>query len=283
MATAVVGKGTVQRTTSACNRVGRDAAYFDKYVRGHARIRFGYFNDPQWPAGTAQFTAISAATQSQPAGWGEQYKPCAGEAACLSGIGGRAILDVMDAHPAASARKPSRLRLILILMLAAAVSAALCLHMPGLNGPAYWQWPWRRLDARRLFPLMALAVAPLAIGWATWRDSCRRTTVALIAIMLSMLAAEIFAAGVQTKPFGLKPVIYAVQSPMNTSYFFDANIPVNGYGLRNFLTDYPQLMPIFAMHSQEKPPGPILFFAAMLKVLGLSDRSALWAGLLVGV
>src|SRR3954447_15519983 len=117
MATAVVGKGTVQRTTSACNRVGRDAAYFDKYVRGHARISFGYFNDPQWPAGTAQFTAISAATQSQPAGWVDQYKPCAGAAACLSGIGGRAISEVMDADSAAWRQTNSRLRLILILML----------------------------------------------------------------------------------------------------------------------------------------------------------------------
>src|SRR4051812_40689121 len=229
MATAVVGKGTVQRTTSACDRVGRDAAYFEKYVRCHARIRFGYFNDPQWPAGTAQFTAISAATQSPRAGWGEQYKPCAGEEACLSGTACRAISDVMDANPAASRQTSLRLRLILILVLTAALSAALCVHLPGLNGPAYWQWPWRRLDAGRLFPLMAMAVAPLAIGWATWRESCQRTTVALIAIMVSMLAAEIVAAGVQTKPFGLKPVIYAVQSPMNTSYFFDANILVNGY------------------------------------------------------
>src|SRR3954470_16820146 len=100
----------------------------------------------------------------------------------------------MDVDADASQQLTSRLGLLLILLLTAALAAALCLHLPGLNGPAYWQWPWRRLDAGRLFPLMALAVAPLAVAWATWRDTRRRTGSALVAIMLSMLAAEIVAA-----------------------------------------------------------------------------------------
>src|SRR5438045_592613 len=126
---------------------GRDPAYSQKYIRSHVRIEIGHFIDPPRPVATGQFTAILAATQSPQAGRGEQYKPCAVQAERLSAGARRAISGVMDVDPAAIRRRPSRFRLILILVLTATLAAGLCLHLPGMNGPAYWRWPWRRLDA----------------------------------------------------------------------------------------------------------------------------------------
>jgi hypothetical protein len=161
------------------------------------------------------------------------------------------------------------------------MTALLLVHAPFMNGPNYWKWPWRRLTWWRYFPLMALCAAPL---FAALFIHHARTVAAIALVMLSMLAMQIVHIGLTVTPFSLSRITYFVESPMSTSYFADAirsmDVPVS-----DLIANYPGYMPQFYMHSQEKPPGPILFFRTILSIFGTRDidRTALIAGLITGV
>ena len=49
-----------------------------------------------------------------------------------------------------------------VLGLAVLLAIGIFLHLPGLNGPWYWDWPWRRLDAAQIVPGMLAAAIPFA-------------------------------------------------------------------------------------------------------------------------
>src|SRR4051812_2304239 len=151
-----------------------------------------------------------------------------------------------------------------------------------MNGPYYWKWPWRRLDGLRYFSAMLAVAAPLFVAAYIYRAERLRTALCIGLVMLSMLAMQIVHIGMLRTPFNLDRIIFFVQSPMNTSYFEDADRSLD-IPIRELLSDYPRFMPDFRMHSQEKPPGPILFFRVILQLLGPSDRTALVAGIIVGI
>ena len=114
-----------------------------------------------------------------------------------------------------------RIKLILLLGTAAVLGTLVIRHAPGLNGPWYWQWPWKRIDGLRLYPAMLAAVVPFLVGqWLHARG--RRPAVALGLVMLSTLGLELTAAGMHRRPFDLGSVADAVQHPAATSYYTDA-------------------------------------------------------------
>src|SRR5438045_4209755 len=150
-------------------------------------------------------------------------------------------------------------KLWLVLLIALALAILLIIHAPFMNGPYYWKWPWRRLTWWRYFLLMALCAAPLFAAAFLYRA---RTVAAIGLVTLSMLAMQIVHIALTVTPFSLSRITYFVESPMSTSYFADAirsmDVPVS-----DLIANYPGYMPQFYMHSQEKPPGPILFFRAI--------------------
>ncbi|HEX3359237.1 MAG TPA: hypothetical protein VHS31_19825, partial [Tepidisphaeraceae bacterium] len=109
-----------------------------------------------------------------------------------------------------------------------------------------------------------------------------RTIVAIGLVMLSMFAMEVVHIGMTVRPFSLTRVTYFIESPMSTSYYDDAYRSIDA-SVGDLLARYPVYMPQFYLHSQEKPPGPILFFRAIIQTLGVGDQTATIAGLLIGI
>src|SRR5262249_38019510 len=137
-------------------------------------------------------------------------------------------------------------------------------------------WPWRRVPTLRFFLPMVFAVVPLLA--ALWFRM--RAIIAIGMIMISMFAMQIVAVVMPQRPVNFSWLIYCVESPTNLSYFDDADRTAD-ISTFDLLANYPQYLPQFSMHSQEKPPGPILFFRIILSICGPSDRTALIAGLLI--
>jgi hypothetical protein len=197
---------------------------------------------------------------------------------------------VLDYGTPAPSRRTEPIKLAVLVLLFLALAAGLLFHLDGLNGPYYWRWPWRHLATLRVFAAMLVASLPLFAGIAIIQHLGDRARPAIVfpLLMLAMLAMQLAAAGVQHEPFAVRDgLARVVISPSNTSYYYDA-VRASEIPLSQFLHDYPQLMPQFTMHAQEKPPGPMLFFAAVAKVFGVADDAAVYrtaaiAGLLIGI
>jgi hypothetical protein len=172
-----------------------------------------------------------------------------------------------------------RVKLAIVAAVSALLAIILLTHVQWLNGPEYWKWPPRYVPALRWYPPMLLAAAPLLAAVAF--SSKLKPWIAIALMMVSMLAMQVVAATMSQTPASFHGVIYTVESPTNLSYFTDA-ARTSDISTRELLSHYPHFMPQFSMHSQEKPPGPILFFRALLAIFGESDRTALIAGLLIG-
>jgi hypothetical protein len=170
-----------------------------------------------------------------------------------------------------------------VAIVAIAMGILLAVHAPFMNGPAYWKWPWRRIAAWPYFGAMLLCAAPIFAAMFVGAATRTRRIGAIAMIMLSMFAMQVVQIGMTVKPFSLSRIVYFVESPMNTSYFSDAAKTVD-VPLIKLLSEYPSYQrESFDMHSREKPPGPVLFFRWLLLARGVSDQTAMLAGILIGL
>lgn len=168
-------------------------------------------------------------------------------------------------------------KLLLVLLITGLFGALILVHAPGLNGPGYWQWPWRRLEATRLYPAMLAAALPFFLGQHLYQRR-RRWPLALALVMLSTFCLELVALGMQSDPFGLDRIASNVADPLITSYYTDAG---SFTSLGAWLSAFPELLPSFHLHSLNKPPGPILFYVAFIHAFG--ERAAFVGGLVLGL
>lgn len=156
---------------------------------------------------------------------------------------------------------------LLVVLVTMALLAGLVMHVPGLNGPWYWQWQWRRLGWG-LYAMLAAGALPFFVAqWLFRRSVARRMVVCLGLLMLSLVALEFLAMAGQSPPFGLSRLTNIVNSPTATSYFTDA---VFLSDQPDWLRRYSELLPSLSLHSQTKPPGPILYYLAFVRVFGSS-------------
>jgi hypothetical protein len=178
-------------------------------------------------------------------------------------------------------------------LVVAAVAAVLALlvehNVDWVAGPWYWRWPWRRIDPVRVLSVMLVAAAPVFL--AQWlyakrlragRTERAAAVVPLLLVTLALAAMMLASAGVQKWPFHLKRIADVVTSPYATSYHTDAAQWMNdarGPGLRELLRTYPQRTRDMHLHSRLRPPGPVLFHAMWIGLLGPGHRAAMAAGL----
>ncbi len=153
------------------------------------------------------------------------------------------------------------------------------LHVPGFSGalPSL-VYPWNRAPWLTFFPLIGVAALPLAA--ALWFGSIRvEWRVAMLAA--SVLLFRLLVVFAKALPGGYHYYIRAIQNKAFTSYHTDAwRFFREGVGVIPILSKYSQLLPYMILHSREKPPGPVLFYYAMLCLFGPGNLPAI-AGLLV--
>lgn len=147
-------------------------------------------------------------------------------------------------------------------------------------GPEFWQWGVRDLPGLRVYPVLLLAALPFAL--AQWGTEARRWRHrwGLLLLMLAVLALELAALGLGKDPWSLDRLPEFIRRPLYTSYFKDADTLAPGE-LRPWLAGYPERLATFRVHSKNKPPGPILFFAAVKRLAGGPGRAAWLGGLLI--
>ena len=166
-----------------------------------------------------------------------------------------------------------------VLAVGMAASVALSLHWDPLAGPGYWTWPWRRIETGRIVPAMALAALPFfgaQWGVATGRLGRGR---ALLLLALSTFLMQLVAIAIQGPGFELSRIVFAVSHPVITSYFTDASALGS---VVEALAQYPERMAGFHLHSINKPPGPVLYYAGWLSLLP-PRTAALGGGLAIGL
>lgn len=153
-------------------------------------------------------------------------------------------------------------------------------HFPGINGPYYWQWPWRRIPAvRLLWPILA-GMVPFGVAQFAHRRDKWSTSSRLMLLCLSVLLLQVAAAGIQSDPFRLTRLWQLIMSPDVTSYFTDAARLVDQ---KELLRTFPDLLPSFHLHSMNKPPGAILFHLTMIKLFGNHEAAALAGALFIAL
>src|SRR5664279_2604165 len=181
--------------------------------------------------------------------------------------------------PATQAHVP-RWQVMLVVSTGIVMTALVIAHAPGMNGPSYWAWTWRRLGMCSVYPLMGLAALPFFAGQYLYARDPARVRLPLALGMLS--AAALMLAGV-TRLGGIDRVVEIITNPDDVSYFTDAVRLVRGGevdGLR-WLSRYPDLMPSFHLHTLNKPPGPLLYYLQFVAVFGATRAAALVSGLVI--
>ncbi|NIM05748.1 MAG: hypothetical protein GTO55_05890 [Armatimonadetes bacterium] len=129
----------------------------------------------------------------------------------------------------------------------------------GIRGE--WTWPMRIVAGARFWaPLGGVALLIATAGWLTrpkrWERTRRRWRA--VWIIWLVMVAWLLAAGVLIIP--QNPVVVTggiIASPQATSYF---SVAVNITDLPATVKSFPALMETFPQHARTHPPGPILFF-----------------------
>lgn len=174
-------------------------------------------------------------------------------------------------------RDPPPWGVFLTLLCGALFSLAIVAEVPHVNGPAYWAWPYRRLDFGRALELFAaplLVYGYLAQRWGSQRaitqSEARRLLFGLVACSLLAMGA-----GLYMRPKALSFTVTFVQHPGATGYFTDA-LKIDR--LTDFLRDYHALQR--APHSVTHPPGPVLFWWLCIRLAGDTQGVLLGTALL---
>lgn len=129
----------------------------------------------------------------------------------------------------------------------------------GISGE--WTWPARTEPGGNWVPLVIVSACLIAVaGWLTRPGRWDKTNRRLRVIWLLILVVIAWALALSFFMTRVKPVAFTasvIVSPQATSYFtVGASLP----DLPAALRDYPSLMQRLPQHARTHPPGPIVFF-----------------------
>jgi hypothetical protein len=161
------------------------------------------------------------------------------------------------------------------------MGAALLLHAPGLNGPFYWQWQWRELPLARTILVTLLCVLPALTGQVAFHFRRIGVATTLVLTALTVVLLQLGLSGINTPVFDLTRIGAIVVDPGATTYFTDAAKLVDH---ESVLASYPELLETQLMfHSRTKPPGPVVFYVALIRWLGLNWTTAFTGALFLAL
>jgi hypothetical protein len=175
--------------------------------------------------------------------------------------------------------------IIIVFATAAALALGLLvmLQAPLVTGPGFWHWPYRRLPAWPLYGALAAAALPVFAAQLLYHSSVRaRTALALSCVTLGCFALKIASVLPYTDPPSLSFIQTIVENPHATSYYTDAAALGSAHAVREWLALYPQYMPMLSLHSKTKPPGPILYWTAVINLFGTGRTATIVGGIGLG-
>ncbi len=178
------------------------------------------------------------------------------------------------------------MRLRLVVALTLVVTSLVFLHVKGMNGPGYFPWEWQRSGALPSFALIAAGLLPFWLGQYLYARNPKRVWLPLACVAASTAALEVACAGLYNPPFDVHRISNVVTSPSATGYYTIASDLFRRSAarpLRDWLPAYPTLMASFPSHGQTKPPGPVLYYYALINLLGAGTTAALAGGMVVGL
>lgn len=183
---------------------------------------------------------------------------------------------------------PTRVKLKLagVLALTAALVVLVCLHIDPLNGPWYWEWPWRRLAVLPVSVMLGLAAVPVLIGVLFAGRTWLPMWAAILVIMLGSLAMRLASALVLSDPMSLDFVRRATADPLIGSYYSSAAklAPLDGIlAIYWEFLHWNHALPHLDFHAINKPPGPVLYHLIFIRMMGDTDAAALWSGMGLGI
>lgn len=171
-------------------------------------------------------------------------------------------------------------KLFLVIAATLLLAALTTGQVEGINGPSFWKWGLRKLEPFRAYLALLAAAVPFAVAqWGTGRRWWRHRW-GVLALMLAVLTLELTALGIGKTPFNLDRIPEFIRRPLYTSYFKDAETVQQ---LRPWLREFPERLAGFRVHSQNKPPGPILFFKLCRTIAPEPNRAAWLGGLAIAV
>lgn len=175
---------------------------------------------------------------------------------------------------------------VFLVVLSLVIVTLVFLHVRAVNGPWYFKWSWQRLDAWRAFGVTLLGATPFFAGQILYRRRPGLLPLALLSVSLSMFLLGLLCFATYRQQFDLGRISHIVESPSITSYYTIAarfSEGAEARSLARLLGEYPDLMPSFPFHGLTKPPGPVLFYYALISWLGVKSTTALAGGLLIGL
>jgi len=180
------------------------------------------------------------------------------------------------------------LKLLFLCLITAIIAVLIARHVTGINGPTYWQWPWRISFGWLPYIVLVLASIPTAIAqyrfFPTNNSGSASCVVGIVLMMGTVLCFELADRASDLSPPDLTRIATIIEDPGSNGYFTHAEEFLAGdQSLRQFLDDYPKKMASFTMHARNKPPGSILFYVPFLKLAATENGAALAAGLFIAI
>jgi hypothetical protein len=144
--------------------------------------------------------------------------------------------------------------------------AGVWLHVPGLNGPRYWQWMWiARPNALAIALAFTLAAAPALLALFV-----RRRVIAITLVAISVMALQ-FAAASLTGVSAQRRVTLLISDPANTSYYTAATQVLELKQRRpdiDVFRHFDRFVGFFPLHARTKPLVPVMLYVGLARIFG---------------